>query len=43
MSSFPSRELSEVCEIAMGQAPKGSSYNKIGEGYALIAGTDGWS
>ncbi len=30
--------LSEVCEITMGQAPVGSSYNENGEGYALIAG-----
>ena len=31
-------QLSEVCEIIMGQAPAGSSYNEHGEGIALIAG-----
>ncbi|RWX44399.1 type I restriction enzyme, S subunit [Candidatus Electrothrix aarhusensis] len=30
--------LSSVCEISMGQAPKGTSYNTDGEGYPLIAG-----
>ncbi|MCK9505204.1 MAG: restriction endonuclease subunit S [Porticoccaceae bacterium] len=30
--------LSNVCEIIMGQAPVGSSYNENGEGLALIAG-----
>lgn len=30
--------LSEVCEIIMGQAPVGSSYNDKGEGLPLIAG-----
>lgn len=30
--------LSDVCEIIMGQAPAGSSYNDRGIGYALIAG-----
>ncbi|MFO3392208.1 restriction endonuclease subunit S [Legionella pneumophila serogroup 8] len=31
-------KLSEICNITMGQAPKGSSYNDVGEGYPLIAG-----
>ncbi len=30
--------LSQVCEITMGQAPKGDTYNDIGEGLPLIAG-----
>ncbi len=30
--------LSEICQIIMGQAPVGSSYNENGNGYALIAG-----
>ncbi|MDF3982141.1 restriction endonuclease subunit S [Luteibacter sp. PPL554] len=30
--------LSEVCEITMGQAPRGESYNTDGQGVALIAG-----
>ncbi|CAQ86026.1 MULTISPECIES: restriction endonuclease subunit S [Photorhabdus] len=30
--------LVDVCEITMGQAPAGSSYNEKGMGYALIAG-----
>lgn len=30
--------LGEVCEIIMGQAPSGESYNENGEGYPLIAG-----
>ena len=30
--------LGEVCEITMGQAPDGSSYNNQGLGYPLIAG-----
>ena len=30
--------LSEVCEITMGQAPKGSTYNEAGEGLPLVAG-----
>jgi type I restriction enzyme S subunit len=36
--SWPQIPLSNVCEIVMGQAPVGSSYNENGEGYALIAG-----
>lgn len=31
-------ELMDVCEIIMGQAPVGSSYNENSDGYALIAG-----
>lgn len=38
MSAFSQQGLSEVCDISMGQAPKGVSYNTSGEGYALIAG-----
>ena len=30
--------LADVCEITMGQAPVGSSYNVSGEGYPLLAG-----
>jgi type I restriction enzyme, S subunit len=30
--------LGSVCEIEMGQAPKGSSYNDSGDGYPLLAG-----
>jgi len=30
--------LSEVCHIAMGQAPRGASYNNDGDGYPLLAG-----
>jgi type I restriction enzyme, S subunit len=30
--------LGSVCEIEMGQAPKGSSYNDAGDGYPLLAG-----
>lgn len=35
---IPKFKLSQICNITMGQAPNGSSYNEIGEGYALIAG-----
>lgn len=35
---FVMRPLADCCEIIMGQAPAGSSYNEIGEGHALIAG-----
>ena len=31
-------QLKEVCEVVMGQAPKGDSYNMDSEGYPLIAG-----
>lgn len=34
----PLVKLSDVCNVTMGQAPKGSSYNEEGDGYALIAG-----
>ncbi|SDH76503.1 restriction endonuclease subunit S [Roseospirillum parvum] len=30
--------LSDVCDISMGQAPKGTSYNINGNGYPLLAG-----
>lgn len=30
--------LKDVCEVSMGQAPDGSSYNDLGEGLPLIAG-----
>lgn len=36
--SWPLVELSGVCDVNMGQAPKGTSYNEEGNGYALIAG-----
>ena len=35
--SKPQR-LDEVCEITMGQAPDGESYNTDGDGLPLIAG-----
>ena len=38
MSVFPTRTLSSVCDISMGQAPKGDSYNATSRGYPLIAG-----
>lgn len=38
MMALQPASLSSVCEISMGQAPKGESYNSIGEGYPLIAG-----
>ena len=38
MSVYPSSALSEVCNISMGQAPKGTSYNTAERGYPLIAG-----
>lgn len=38
MSVFPKRDLSTVCDISMGQAPKGDSYNTTKSGYPLIAG-----
>ena len=38
MSVFPTRALSSVCDISMGQAPKGDSYNDMRRGYPLIAG-----
>ena len=33
-----STSLGSVCHIEMGQAPKGASYNRGGEGYPLLAG-----
>ena len=38
MSVFPTKSLSSVCDISMGQAPKGDSYNTKRRGYPLIAG-----
>ena len=38
MSVFPMQDLSAVCDISMGQAPKGNSYNTKRSGYPLIAG-----
>ena len=38
MSVFPTKLLSAVCNISMGQAPKGDSYNATRSGYPLIAG-----
>ena len=38
MSVFPAKMLSAVCDISMGQAPKGDSYNAMRSGYPLIAG-----
>ena len=38
MSVFPKKNLSDVCDISMGQAPKGDSYNTKRDGYPLIAG-----
>ena len=38
MSVFPTKALSSVCDISMGQAPKGDSYNARRSGYPLIAG-----
>ena len=38
MSVFPTKALSSVCDISMGQAPKGDSYNSTRSGYPLIAG-----
>ena len=38
MSVFPTKILSAVCHISMGQAPNGDSYNAARRGYPLIAG-----
>ena len=38
MTAFPTRTLASVCDISMGQAPKGDSYNATRRGYPLIAG-----
>ncbi len=38
MSVLPTKDLSAVCDISMGQAPKGDSYNTTSRGYPLIAG-----
>ena len=37
-SNWKTRPLAELCEIVMGQAPNGESYNKKGIGLPLIAG-----
>ncbi|MCF6211046.1 MAG: restriction endonuclease subunit S [Gammaproteobacteria bacterium] len=31
-------ELKDICDISMGQAPVGTSYNQSGKGYPLLAG-----
>ncbi|AEJ03416.1 restriction endonuclease subunit S [Stutzerimonas stutzeri] len=36
--SWPSVKLADVCNVIMGQAPEGSSYNEAGEGIPLLAG-----
>lgn len=36
--SLPSVPLGEVCEIIMGQAPKGETYNTNGDGLPLVGG-----
>jgi len=36
--TLPVRQLGDVCEIIMGQAPDGASYNDKAEGVPLIAG-----
>lgn len=38
MIGVTSKVLSDVCEISMGQAPVGASYNTTGDGFPLIAG-----
>lgn len=38
MNNVAGVPLSSVCEVIMGQAPKGDSYNSLGLGYPLIAG-----
>lgn len=32
------KRLSDICEVIMGQSPKGSSYNDLGEGIPLVNG-----
>ena len=36
--NIPQSKLGDVCEITMGQAPEGSSYNADGVGLPLVAG-----
>ncbi len=36
--SWPLVKLADVCNVIMGQAPEGSSYNEAGEGIPLLAG-----
>ncbi|WP_237204909.1 restriction endonuclease subunit S [Rothia nasimurium] len=38
MSEKRTVRLGDVCQVTMGQAPKGDTYNTDGEGYPLIAG-----
>lgn len=38
MSETRTVRLGDVCQVTMGQAPKGDTYNTDGEGYPLIAG-----
>jgi len=38
MSAMITAKLASVCEICMGQAPNGASYNTSRDGYELIAG-----
>lgn len=38
MMGYQAAPLSSVCEISMGQAPNGESYNSAGDGCPLIAG-----
>src|SRR4030043_429000 len=37
-SSFPQIKLNDVAHIVMGQSPKGSTYNKTGDGIPLLNG-----
>lgn len=36
--NWPLVKLDDVCQIIMGQAPEGDSYNELGNGLQLIAG-----
>ena len=38
VNSFPRVKLNDVAHIVMGQSPKGSTYNKVGDGIPLING-----
>lgn len=38
MSETRTVRLGDVCQVTMGQAPKGDTYNTAGQGYPLIAG-----
>lgn len=35
---MPKRRLGDICEVTMGQAPEGASYNTNGDGLPLVAG-----